>query len=260
MATSEHEIRHGVKILLEKHGSLTTKEVKQLLHTVMPFDDDDKVMSSTRNEPLILQRIGNVVSHQKNKLQFYLNSYQIDKNQKPAVWSILRGLKSNNTLQKISPEEEAQKKQIERSFKPRQIDWDGINSYRTELGYEGECFAVRYETTRVLAFAPEDLDRITHLSKEQGDGAGFDILSLSDDGNTRYIEVKTTKGGLNAPFYMSENERQFFLHHQQSGDAFIYRVYNFDETAKKGCVEIISANELFSEYEFDPINYKVTKK
>ena len=48
----------------------------------MPFDEDDRMMSNTRNEPLIIQRIGNIVSHQTENYKIYLDTYAIDKSGK----------------------------------------------------------------------------------------------------------------------------------------------------------------------------------
>ena len=124
----------------------------------------------------------------------------------------------------------------------------------------GEDYVIRYETNRLLEFAELDTDRIVHLSDEQGDGAGFDVISLNEDGTERFIEVKTTKGSLDTPFYMTENERAYFELHKNEGDLFIYRVYNFDEINKTGKIEVIPADKLFTDYNFDPISYKVTKK
>ena len=106
MATSESDIKKAVSILLRQYGSLTTSEVKGLLNTVMPFDNDDLQPSRTRSEPLITQRIGNVVSHQKEGIRVYDETYVIDKTVQPAVWSILVGLQSQNTLDRISDEDE----------------------------------------------------------------------------------------------------------------------------------------------------------
>lgn len=72
MATSESDIRTAVSLLLRQYGSLTTSEVKELLNTVMPFDNDDMQPSRTRAEPLITQRIGNIVSHQKRIYVFMM--------------------------------------------------------------------------------------------------------------------------------------------------------------------------------------------
>lgn len=69
--------------------------------------------------------------------------------------------------------------------------------------------------------------------------------------------MKTTKGSLDTPFYMTENERAYFKLHENEGDLFIYRVYNFDGI--NGKIEIIPASKLFTDYQFDPISYKVTK-
>lgn len=259
MATSESDIRKGVSVLLNQYGTLNTTEVKQLLNTVIPFDEDDNEPSATRNEPLIIQRIGNVVSHQKEDIKEYQDTYLIDKNNKPAVWSLLIGLKSDDTLKRISEDKIDELKNLRSQFLPKKIDWQGLNDTRTELGRLGEEFVIRYETKRILTFAPQDTDRLIHLSEEQGDGAGFDIISLEENGANRYIEVKTTKGSLDTPFYMTENERLFFELHKNQENLFIYRVYNFDEIERKGEIEKIPALNLFSNYKFDPISYKVTR-
>lgn len=260
MATSEGDIRRAVAVLLKQYGTLDTTEVKELLATVMPFDSDDLEMSDTRSEPKVIQRIGNIVSHQGPTVKTYEGIYQIDKSQTPARWSVLIGLKSKGTLEPITDVQSSKRKNLRSQFSPKKIDWQGLNGRRTELGRLGEEFIIRFETNRVLKFAEQDADKIIHLSDEQGDGAGFDIISVNEDGSDRYIEVKTTKGGLDTPFYMTENEKAYFEIHQNEGDLFIYRVYNFDESSRTGQVEIIPADKLFTEYKFDPISYRVTRK
>lgn len=259
MATSESDIRTAVSLLLRQYGSLTTSEVKELLNTVMPFDNDDMQPSRTRAEPLITQRIGNIVSHQKEDIRVYDETYVIDKTVRPATWSILVGLQSQNTLDRISDEDVQRRKERRRSFKPQQIDWQALNHRRTELGRLGEEFVMRYETNNVFQFAPNDLERVIHLSEEQGDGAGFDIMSLNQDGTDRYIEVKTTQGGVDTPFYMTENERAYFELNRYENSSFIYRVFNFDVNTRMGNIIVISAEELFSMYSFDPVSYKVSR-
>lgn len=96
------------------------------------------------------------------------------------------------------------------------------------------------------------------MSRLQGDGLGYDISSINDDGSPRYIEVKTTSGDFNQPFYMSKNERHFFEEYEDS--AFIYRVYNFNRETRRGDVRIISQSELFSNFNFDTITWQVTPK
>lgn len=261
MATSEDEIRNGVILLINQYGTLTTKEIKKLLGSVMIFDDDDLQPGTSRSaEPLINQRIGNIVSHQKDTLiQSYYDAYQIDKTSGHAIWTALSGLKSGGTLAKISQNEINNRKDVRSKFIPKKIDWQSLNGGHDELGLDGEKFAMRFETNRVLSFAMDDVSRIVHLSQSQGDGAGFDILSLNDDGTDRYIEVKTTKGNLDLPFYMTENEKKFFELHQDKDDLFIYRVYNFDSSSQTGEVEIISADDLLDNFVFDPTTYRVSR-
>lgn len=119
MATSESDIRQGVAVLLKQYGTLDTTEVKKLLDTVIPFDDDDKESSSTRNEPKIIQRIGNIVSHQKEDIHTYYDAYSIDKSVKPAQWTTLTGLKSSDTLTVITKEEIRRRKELRTRFLPK---------------------------------------------------------------------------------------------------------------------------------------------
>ena len=120
----------------------------------------------------------------------------------------MNGLNSDNSLGILSDEDLKRRRNYEVVLYPK-IDWQSVNESREDLGKYGEEFVIRYETNRILQFAPEDTNRIIHLSEEQGDGAGFDIISLNENGMEIYIEVKTTKGNLNTPFYMTENERAF---------------------------------------------------
>ena len=129
------------------------------------------------------------------------------------------------------------------------------------MGDAGEVFALEWERNRLrdLSVTFDVSEEVIHFSRKYGDGAGYDILSRNGrDFALRYIEVKTTKGDLNTPFYMSVNERAFIEIYQDN--AFIYRVYNYDQDTNIGEIEIISYNELIENYTFDSVNYKVTRK
>ena len=123
----------------------------------------------------------------------------------------------------------------------------------------GEEFVYEYEKERVSNFDLSSVDRVLHLSILQGDGLGYDISSVNNDGSTRRIEVKTTSSGLETPFYMSENEKLFFETYKDDG-AYVYRVYDFNRDTRRGKIEIISANDLLDNYNFDPVTFAVTKK
>ena len=140
----------------------------------------------------------------------------------------------------------------------QQIDWDAVNERRTSLGKNGEAFALRYEVERVRSFAPQLAEYVCHVSEREGDGLGYDIRSVNCRGETIYtiyIEVKTTQGGADTPFYMSINELNFFS--ANPNNAFIYRVYDFDPVIGTGEVRVISGQELLAQYALAPISFSV---
>jgi hypothetical protein len=95
-----------------------------------------------------------------------------------------------------------------------------------ELGRSGENVVYLSEIGRLRVEGREDLSRkVRWVSEEDGDGAGYDILSFEADGRERLLEVKTPAGGNRTPFFISENERSFS---DERPDAFrIVRLYDF---------------------------------
>lgn len=258
MAHTEAQIRRAIKPLLTVYGELNTSEVKNLLHTVLTFDAEDNIKSKTRNETLIIQRIGNIVAHQGEKVKVYDEGFIVDKNYRPAKFSLLNPI-SNKVIQ---PDEVTTIKEKTKRFIGRKVDWEKVRDRNNEIGDQGEEFVLEFEIDRLIETLSLErakaMQNVQHLSRLQGDGLGYDISSINDDGSPRYIEVKTTSGDFNQPFFMSENERRFF---EEYGDsAFIYRVYNFDKEARYGNVKIISSSELFSHFTFDTTTWKVTPK
>jgi hypothetical protein len=69
-------------------------------------------------------------------------------------------------------------------------------------------------------------ERIDHVSRTQGDGLGYDVLSFDDDGAERLIEVKTTRGGVSSPFFATRNEVE--VSDAERARYHLYRVFAFD--------------------------------
>lgn len=115
-----------------------------------------------------------------------------------------------STLVDPPPPEERPHRTYEGSRTPtsiRTVDYLALEARNSALGLEGERFVLNYERTRLVhAGKPNLADSIEHTSVEEGDGAGFDIRSYETDGSDRFIEVKTTKGGIHTPVYLSRNE------------------------------------------------------
>jgi Domain of unknown function (DUF3883) len=96
------------------------------------------------------------------------------------------------------------------------------------LGRAGEEFVLGIEKKKLEKFQrPDLLKKVRWVSAEEGDGAGYDILSFEPDGRERLIEVKTTNGAARTPFFISENERQRAAASAESWR--LYRVHSFTQ-------------------------------
>lgn len=106
---------------------------------------------------------------------------------------------------------------------PRVIDWEEVDHRRRSIGAEGEKIALDFEINRLLEKFRADLaHQVRHVSAEDGDGLGYDILSFNTDGTQRFIEVKSTTDSQDAPFFMSQRELEHILANQSN--SFIYHV------------------------------------
>jgi hypothetical protein len=94
------------------------------------------------------------------------------------------------------------------------------------LGKAGEAFVVDVERRQLAEADRPDLSRkVRWTAAEDGDGAGYDVLSFDRAGAERLIEVKTTNGSARTPFFLSRNECD--LATERPADWRIYRVHLF---------------------------------
>ncbi len=108
----------------------------------------------------------------------------------------------------------------------QRFDPAGRDARARALGKAGEEFLFQAEQYRLSTNGRDDLAaRVRWVAEEDGDGAGFDILSYSTRGEERWLEVKTTNGPATTPFWISENERRVSEEHR---DVFrLARLYDF---------------------------------
>jgi uncharacterized protein DUF3883 len=94
------------------------------------------------------------------------------------------------------------------------------------LGQRGEETIYQFERKRLSDAGYSQLSKqVRWVSKEDGDGAGYDIRSYDFSGRERFLEIKTTTGTQTTPFYLSRNEHDLSL---ESPDEFrIVRLYDF---------------------------------
>ena len=121
------------------------------------------------------------------------------------------------------------------------------------LGLAGEVLVMEFEARRLHDLgAKKYIDRIDHVSKTKGDGAGFDILSFDGDGRERYIEVKTTAYVAETPFFISPNEVEFSG--EQADRFHLYRLFAFRENPKMFTLSgPVAANCVL-----DPVSFRAT--
>jgi len=99
------------------------------------------------------------------------------------------------------------------------------------LGEAGESFVVDLERRQLTEAERPDLARkVRWISAEDGDGAGYDVLSFNRGGGERLIEVKTTNGSARTPFFLTRNECD--LASERPADWRIYRVHLFAKSPR----------------------------
>jgi hypothetical protein len=115
-------------------------------------------------------------------------------------------------------------------------------------GAIGEEAVVVIEQEYLRSVGRRDLaEKVRHVSKEDGDGSGYDVSSFFQDGREKYVEVKSTTVSIETPYYLSRNEYSFLKEHPK--DSFIYRVLINREKTK--------AISLWAEVSSDVLNTKI---
>lgn len=126
-----------------------------------------------------------------------------------------------------------------------------------EIGRRGEEWVYREELKKLRGTGHENG---VNPNFSDTDDAHFDILSFGLNGGSVIIEVKSTNGAFEEPFYISADELDMARECIKDGKNYeIHRVYHIDDPKKRGQC-IIPATELFSDYEFMPETYKVVRK
>jgi len=114
---------------------------------------------------------------------------------------------------------------------PRKFDFAARDEANRRLGRLGEHWVLGFEQQRLTDLGcPELFQRLEWISEARGDGAGYDILSFEDEVKHRFIEVKTTNGGIASSFILSHNELEFSK--EMEGQFYLYRVFQLSSDPK----------------------------
>lgn len=106
------------------------------------------------------------------------------------------------------------------------IDYVEREKRLKQIGELGEQFIFSQEREKVKQYHLPSNKKVAWVSRDKGDGLGFDILSYDAEGNEMYIEVKTTLGTEDSSFFISANELE--KSKLYSANYYLYRVYEFD--------------------------------
>lgn len=126
-----------------------------------------------------------------------------------------------------------------------------------EIGHKGERWVYKEEYKKLKGTGHENG---INPNFADNDESNFDILSFDLDGRAIIIEVKATIGDEWDPFYISANELNIAKQCIKDGINYeIHRVYCIDDSKRRGKT-IITAKELFENYDFIPETYRVVRK
>lgn len=131
--------------------------------------------------------------------------------------------------------------QINSIISASKIDFIEKEIRNKHLGLLGELFILKSEIEYLKSNGKTDLaNKIKHVSVENGDGLGYDILSYDLLGNEKKIEVKTTRSNISRPFYITRNELEISAKNPEN--YYLYRLFDFDSNLNKGKYYVITGD------------------
>ena len=139
-----------------------------------------------------------------------------------------------------------------RQYTGQVTDWTNQHKTSILLGESGEKLVIQLEREKLIKAGL--FEKAEMVCKEL-DGKGYDITSFNEAGEEIHIEVKTTKGASNQPFYMSLNERDYF--HEFPKNYFLFRLYNYNFTSNSAQYFVLNADEL-KECHFRAMNFEIS--
>lgn len=107
--------------------------------------------------------------------------------------------------------------------KGNNINYDKIQKRKNMIGALGEEIVFEYLNNIAEKY---NFKKTIHVSKEKGDGFGYDILFFNENEEEIRIEVKTTTSKYSDRFEMTQNELKVSL--DKNYPYKIYRIYNFN--------------------------------
>ncbi len=174
-----------------------------------------------------------------------------------AVWggSIPGDLFSNKLVRRDKPTDGVEAvPERNHTFGGVNIDFQARAKEQKDLGDAGENLVKQHEIDFLISInRVKEAERVDIVK----DGNGYDVYSFDENGLEKFIEVKTTTGGEDAPFYLSDHEAAFMRQHPNQYR--IYRVYNY--SAENNFGEFFElTGDVESQLVLEPIQFRVLIK
>lgn len=135
--------------------------------------------------------------------------------------------------------------------KPVKRNYIELEQKNRSIGETGEKLVLEYEKWKLVkAGLPKLAKEVRWVSKDEGDGAGFDIFSKNIQGVDMFVEVKSTTLGKETPIFFTKRENDFSedkkIHYH------IFRVFDLQNQPR-----MFKRNGSFRDVcTFEPISFK----
>lgn len=292
--TGEREIKKYVFQVLKEFPGIDITNLQSILLSILEKEGKltfaDRLESKTRpGEMKIEQIIRNFVSHKNSYkdsidyvvddsvVRLYLKDTNLDEDisvdpiklESKQISEILEeekeipSINDQESLLEMTSEipSKGKKKKTLHNVYVRKSDFKSyVADYKKKLdnGYAGEALVYEFERNKLIQLGREDLaERIKWISRDNGDGFGYDIQSfevINGRVSEIFIEVKSSASSLNSDFEISSNELEFAKCHPDS-----YRLYRIYRKGKVTKGFIIDYNS-FGHFDFIPNSYRVSIK
>lgn len=290
--TGETELTPYINSIIKQYPGIDTVMLKEKLYKIVNLTPGDKALSTTRNgEMKIDQIMRNFVSHKDSHknikfdnidgvykmtyigededtidVDLYENATQedtvfdivVEEDEKPENEE-LEDVRLTFVTNDLSPKK-TKNKDGKVFIRKNDLDtWVKREKSRVKNGNMAEGLVYVAEKLRLQDLGRNDLaDRVKWMSRDSGDGYGYDILSydVNKEGKEKevYIEVKSTSN-LNDDFMMSTNELKFAKEHKDS-----YRLYRVAKVKSKSPICKVIEVELDSIFNFEASEFRVSLK
>lgn len=261
--TESDATNNNVKLLQDNADNDPNKKIKEEFRNKMKQEMSVGNVSHTENESEPQEyNTGNIkqervtiedktsMSDSEDDKNFLVDMFSIFNDEiDSANTSTPENKKIINTVDIISP--------YKKYNTPRKIDWNDINKNKSITGMKGEEIAFEIEKEYLNSINKEDLAiKVRHVSKDEGDGHGYDILSFFPDGQEKYIEVKSSENTNSTTFKISSNELDFMKRNKDNYQ--VYRLFNVsNQTNELPTLKIDTANDILNFKKITPSQYIV---